>query len=465
MTNPESKRTETRQAQKEIEVGEMTESMKHSNLSRKSVNLYEAKLILGPQNNENIDATNKKNNSFKNSLEGSKRRHKHHKFVFYDINEPPKTRTITKNEDCNKQRGEISSVFFLNDANNCKQDQSQACLFANKDKNAAKTSWKNSEKNGKIINHENNNNNKNNIIGTSNYYSYYCNNFHSQLAQNARWSEDENDCETDSLTDNEMEESVESEIVIVNKACYLQNKKAIFCQYTTISRNVIKFLQLSQLIVLQFLCLQSKKMVDLVFKDKKTLDLSEYYAVIGTNVFDNESFFGLFLPKWKNVETLALRYCSHLKCCDLKRILLTLTMANNNDIENGSDKYRQKNRILKDLNLYFCNNLTTDILEYISSNLGGLEKLNIGRCYGITSNNNYTAFRQLIGSPVKSLTISLDPSILTEDAMDIVSDLTHKESFPNLEFVDLSYGCQILNEIDLCDLEERLKILIKPKKS
>lgn len=53
---------------------------------------------------------------------------------------------------------------------------------------------------------------------------------------------------------------------------------------------------------------------------------------------------------------------------------------------------------------------------------------------------------------------------MKDEAMDVVSDLIHEQSFPNLEEVDLSHGCQILNEVDLSDLQTRVKKLIEPKK-
>ena len=52
---------------------------------------------------------------------------------------------------------------------------------------------------------------------------------------------------------------------------------------------------------------------------------------------------------------------------------------------------------------------------------------------------------------------------MKDEAMDVVSDLIHEQSFPNLEEVDLSHGCQILNQVDLSDLQSRVKKLIEPK--
>ena len=61
-------------------------------------------------------------------------------------------------------------------------------------------------------------------------------------------------------------------------------------------------------------------MVDMLYRDKKDLDLSEYYGIIGSPEFDSRPFYKIFLAKWKNVESLSLRYCSHLQASHLDRV-------------------------------------------------------------------------------------------------------------------------------------------------
>ena len=105
-----------------------------------------------------------------------------------------------------------------------------------------------------------------------------------------------------------------------------KNKQHIFCKYTKVARNVCHCLQLSQIVTLQRVCSGSRKMVGNLYRDKKSLDLSEFYGIIGSPEFDSRSFFKVFLPKWKNVESLSLRYCSHLQASHLDRVMCLLVL-------------------------------------------------------------------------------------------------------------------------------------------
>merc|ERR1712228_900142 len=204
-------------------------------------------------------------------------------------------------------------------------------------------------------------------------------------------------------------------------------------------------------------------------------DLSEYYGVIGSAEFDRRSFLRDFLPKFKSVQSLCLRYCSHLKVVHLDNIIKALTIkssskdkkeddANNNNANNNDDNI--KNEQIKSLNLYFCSRLGSRALWKISSRLINLEYLNLARCYAITADKNINGLKLLGGLPLKELAISLDPSIQKAEAIDVYSLLIDEDAFRSLEKLDLSYGCEVLHEIeDLSDLTQIRKIQItKPIK-
>lgn len=231
------------------------------------------------------------------------------------------------------------------------------------------------------------------------------------------------------------------------------------------------------------------------FGDCSHLDLSEYYGVIGSPEFDMQLFTGKFLPRFKSVQSLSMRYCSHLKSMHLDSILLALipkqkpkhslkTLENNenneeysnaNIAEEGADDSSenvnivdvpQHNNILISLNLYFCSRLGSRALWKIGERLPNLQNLNLGRCYSITAKSNINALKALIAlKNLQRLAISLDPSIDKSKAIEIVSVFMDEDSFPKLNCLDLSHGCEELIEIeDLCDLEETRNMqIIRPK--
>eukprot|EP01084_Bolivina_argentea_P263256 445497_1 len=244
------------------------------------------------------------------------------------------------------------------------------------------------------------------------------------------------------------------------------------------SRIILSYLRLSHIVSLSFLSKSLYKTVNKYYGDCINLDLSEYYGVIGSPEFDHQSFMNDFLPKFKCVQSLSLRYCSHLKVVHLDNIIKALTLNNknnkvNNESDNTNDNQQQKqnddnikNEQIKSLNLYFCSRLGSRALWKISSRLINLEYLNLARCYAITADKNINGLKLLGSLPLKTLAISLDPSIQKAEAIDVYSLLIDEDSFRSLKTLDLSHGCEVLHEIeDLSDLTQIRKIqIIKPIK-
>merc|ERR1712129_258694 len=129
----------------------------------------------------------------------------------------------------------------------------------------------------------------------------------------------------------------------------------------------------------------------------------------------------------------------------------------------GDDREAQiKNDTITELNLYFCSRLNSRALWKISSRLTNLQELNLARCYAITAEKNINGLKLLGSLPLKYLAISLDPSIQKAEATDVYSLLIDEDSFRSLETLDLSHGCEVLQEIeDLADLTKIRKIEIK----
>merc|ERR1719273_1931942 len=94
------------------------------------------------------------------------------------------------------------------------------------------------------------------------------------------------------------------------------------------SRIILSYLRLSHIVSLSFLSKSLCKTVNKYFGDCINLDLSEYYGVIESAEFDRRSFLRDFLPKFKSVQSLCLRYCSHLKAVHLDNIIKALTTKN-----------------------------------------------------------------------------------------------------------------------------------------
>eukprot|EP00483_Globobulimina_turgida_P008738 UN08756 len=92
-----------------------------------------------------------------------------------------------------------------------------------------------------------------------------------------------------------------------------------------------------------------------------------------------------FLPKFKAVQSLSLRYCSHLKVVHLDNIIKALTPNPNANAKLNADREQKvnddniKNEQIKELNLYFCSRLGSRALWKISSRLVNLEYLNLAR--------------------------------------------------------------------------------------
>merc|ERR1712038_2075477 len=99
------------------------------------------------------------------------------------------------------------------------------------------------------------------------------------------------------------DENVE-EVVVINMLRLFQIPKC--------SRLILSYLRLSHIVSLSFLSKSMNKTVNKYYGDCINLDLSEYYGVIGSAEFDRRSFLNDFLPKFKSVQSLCLRYCSHL---------------------------------------------------------------------------------------------------------------------------------------------------------
>jgi len=249
------------------------------------------------------------------------------------------------------------------------------------------------------------------------------------------------------------------------------NIMKIFKQFKC-SRIILSYLRLSHIVSLSFLSKSLYKTVNKYYSDCTALDLSEYYGVIGSAEFDRRSFLNDFLPRFKSVQSLCLRYCSHLKAVHLDNIIKALTTTKNNN--NNDDSHNSnanggsntddniKNEQIKSLNLYFCSRLGSRALWKISSRLVNLEYLNLARCYAITADKNINGLKLLGSLPLKELAISLDPSIQKAEAIDVYSLLIDEDAFRSLEKLDLSHGCEVLHEIeDLSDLTQIRKIEIK----
>ena len=247
------------------------------------------------------------------------------------------------------------------------------------------------------------------------------------------------------------EESVE-EVVSINIMRIFQKAKC--------SRLILSYLRLSHIVSLSFLSKSMHKTVNKYYGDCSELDLSEYYGVIGSQEFDQQSFVKRFLPKFKSVQSLSLRYCSHLKTGDLDKYLQALTPRSSNDNEQkGDEEDNVKNDRIKKLNLYFCSGLTSRALYKIYSRLTSLEHLILSRCYAITAEKDINGFKWLGTLPLQSLAISLDPSITKEEATDIISMFLEPDFLCSLKTLDLSHGCEVLRELeDLSDLTQIRKI-------
>ena len=226
------------------------------------------------------------------------------------------------------------------------------------------------------------------------------------------------------------------------------------------SRRILSYLRLSHIVSLSFLSKAMHKTVNKYYGDCSELDLSEYYGVIGSQEFDHQSFVKRFLPKFKSVQSLSLRYCSHLKTGDLDKYLQALTPRKSAESDQkGDDDDNLKNDRIKKLNLYFCSGLTSRALYKIYSRLSSLEHLNLSRCYGITLDKEINGFNWLSTLPLQFLAISLDPSITKEEATDLISMFLEPEFLCSLKTLDLSHGCEVLKEIeDLSDLTQIRKI-------
>merc|ERR1712154_238139 len=66
------------------------------------------------------------------------------------------------------------------------------------------------------------------------------------------------------------------------------------------SRIILSYLRLSHIVSLSFLSKSLCKTVNKYYGDCMTLDLSEYYGVIGSPEFDHQSFMNDFLPRFKS---------------------------------------------------------------------------------------------------------------------------------------------------------------------
>merc|ERR1712154_500228 len=233
------------------------------------------------------------------------------------------------------------------------------------------------------------------------------------------------------------------------------------------SRIILSYLRLSHIVSLSFVSLSLLKTVNKYYGDCISLDLSEYYGVIGSPEFDHQSFMNDFLPKFKSVQSLSLRYCSHLKVVHLDNIIKALTINSSSKDKDKVDEANMnddniKNEQIKSLNLYFCSRLGSRALWKISSRLINLEHLNLARCYALTADKNINGLKLLGSLPLKTLAISLDPSIQKAEAIDVYSLLIDEDSFRALKTLDLSHGCEVLHEIeDLADLTQIRKIEIK----
>jgi len=242
-----------------------------------------------------------------------------------------------------------------------------------------------------------------------------------------------------------------------------------------IARTVLSYLPLSQTVLCSTVCLSWNSVAIRFYGNTKVLDLSEFYGVIGSPEFDEKNFFVTFLPRFHAVAELTLRYCTHLKAAHLDRMLAALTPTSDEEQKNELDKNKNKkkeaqngltrpNKNLSMINLYFCSRLGSNSLWKIQARAPNLQELNIGRCHAMTANKDINGLKALVKLPLRKMTISLDPSIDKEKAMEVVSLLIHEDSFRELRELDLSHGCEILGELDLSDLhDERNMKVIKPK--
>lgn len=283
--------------------------------------------------------------------------------------------------------------------------------------------------------------------------------------------EDENNMNENETTQNINNDDEDFEDINVEDINVMKIFKKHKC-----SRIILSFLRLSHIVSLSFLSKSLNRVVNKYYENCGNLDLSEYYGVIGSTEFDHKSFMEQFLPKFKSVQSLSLRYCSHLKVVHLDNIIKALTIIKNeedkNELNDDKDKEREnkdeqiKNEKLKKLNLYFCSRLGSRALWKISSRLINLEYLNLARCYQITADKNINGLKLLGSLPLKELAISLDPSIQKTEAIDVYSLLIDEDSFRSLKKLDLSHGCEVLHEIeDLSDLTQIRKIeIVKPIK-
>eukprot|EP00484_Ammonia_sp_Unknown_P027187 CAMPEP_0197046600 /NCGR_PEP_ID=MMETSP1384-20130603/22298_1 /TAXON_ID=29189 /ORGANISM="Ammonia sp." /LENGTH=321 /DNA_ID=CAMNT_0042478425 /DNA_START=44 /DNA_END=1009 /DNA_ORIENTATION=+ len=254
---------------------------------------------------------------------------------------------------------------------------------------------------------------------------------------------------------------------------------------------IFPYLRLPNLVTLSFVSKWIYDALNLYYQICTELDLSDYYGVIGNHSFHKDSFYHSFLPKFSSVQSLSLRYCSHLKAVHLDAILKALTSTPSIDLstalsssaplvinENETLAPSQPaaavhaqtmaefvpNDRITSLDLYFCSRIGSSTLFKIRARLPNLENLNIGRCYTITANKNVNGFKALESLPLRQLTISLDPSITKEEATDIYTLLMDEDSFRSLKVLDLSYGCTVMLELDLDDHEFKSLEIIKPIK-
>mmetsp|Transcript_2579 Transcript_2579/g.4919 ORF Transcript_2579/g.4919 Transcript_2579/m.4919 type:complete len:313 (+) Transcript_2579:105-1043(+) len=243
---------------------------------------------------------------------------------------------------------------------------------------------------------------------------------------------------------------------------------------------LFSYFRISHLVSLSFVSKSIYHALTAYYARCTTLDLSDYYGVIGNSDFNLHSFCHVFLPKFRSVQRLSLRYCSHVKTVHLDAILRALTsiVASKNSSSSSmhgnvsaavssanANEESYKNKKIIELDLYFCSKIGSRTLFKISARLPNLKQLNIGRCYAITAEKNVNGFKALECLPLKKLTISLDPSIEKSECTEIVALLTDEDTFTELKTLDLSYGCQVMMEVDaFSDFEEKKIKVIRPIK-
>ena len=330
-------------------------------------------------------------------------------------------------------------------------------------------------------NNNNNNNNDTNIINNNNNNDD--DNDNDNNDDNNNNNDDDNEQQQQQQQENNDDDENKNEMIInnnnnndnnnndnndnntTNKEDEDQFFMKIFKQFKC-SRIILSYLRLSHIVSLSFLSKSINRIVNKYYGQCDNLDLSEYYGVIGSTEFDHQSFMNEFLPKFKCVESLSLRYCSHLKVVHLDNIIKALSSSSSLSEDKDEDEEQIKNDKIKKLNLYFCSRLGSRALWKISSRLISLEYLNLARCYAITAEKNINGLKLLGSLPLQFLAISLDPSIQKTEAIDVYSLLIDEDSFRDLKKLDLSHGCEVLHEIeDLEDLTQIRKIqIIKPIK-